>query len=98
MPRNTQRTTASSFAKYKAAAVQSLKKGKSTGVDNIPVELVQAGEEDVITALMTVCNRGRRYRGRHYMAFHALQGEALQELQRQALHRQQALQGQALQG
>ena len=33
------------------AAVQSLKKGKSAGVDNIPAELVQAGEEDVITAL-----------------------------------------------
>ena len=33
------------------AAVQSLKKGKSAGVDNIPAELVQAGVEDVITAL-----------------------------------------------
>ena len=33
------------------AAVQSLKKGKSAGVDNIPAELVQAGGEDVITAL-----------------------------------------------
>ena len=32
------------------AAVQSLKKGKSAGVDNIPAELVQAGGEDVITA------------------------------------------------
>ena len=30
------------------AAVQSLKKGKSAGVDNIPAELVQAGGEDVI--------------------------------------------------
>ena len=39
------------------AAVQSLKKGKSTGVDNIPVELVQAGEEDVITALTTIYNK-----------------------------------------
>ena len=28
------------------AAVQSLKKGKSVGVDNIPAELVQAGGED----------------------------------------------------
>ena len=27
------------------AAVQSLKKGKSAGVDNIPTELVEAGEE-----------------------------------------------------
>ena len=33
------------------AAVQSLKKGKSAGVDNIPAELVQAGGEHVITAL-----------------------------------------------
>ena len=37
------------------AAVQSLKKGKSAGVDNSPAELVQAGGEDVITAL-TICN------------------------------------------
>ena len=33
------------------AAVKSLKKGKSAGVDNIPAELVQAGGEDVMTAL-----------------------------------------------
>ena len=39
------------------AAVQSLKKGKSAGVDNIPAELVQAGGENVITALTTICNR-----------------------------------------
>ena len=39
------------------AAVQSLKKGKSAGVDNIPTELVQAGGEDVITALTTICNK-----------------------------------------
>ena len=39
------------------AAEQSLKKGKSAGVDNIPAELVQAGGEDVITALMTICNK-----------------------------------------
>ena len=39
------------------AAVQSLKKGKSARVDNIPAELVQAGGEDVITALTTICNR-----------------------------------------
>ena len=37
------------------AAVQSLKKGKSAGVDNIPAELVQAGGENVITALTTIC-------------------------------------------
>ena len=33
------------------AAVQSLKKGKSAGVDNIPAELVEAGGEDVITII-----------------------------------------------
>ena len=38
------------------AAVQSLKKGKSAGVDNIPAELVQAGGEDAITAVTTICN------------------------------------------
>ena len=38
-------------------AVQSMKKGKSAGVDNIPVELVQEGGEDVITALTTICNK-----------------------------------------
>ena len=38
-------------------AVQALKKGKSAGVDNIPAELVQAGGEDVITVLTTICNR-----------------------------------------
>ena len=39
------------------AAVQSLKKGKSAGVDNTPAELVQAGGENVITALTTICNK-----------------------------------------
>ena len=34
-----------------------MKKGKSAEVDNIPAELVQAGGEDVITALMTICNK-----------------------------------------
>ena len=38
------------------AAVQSLKKGKSAGVDNIPAELVQAGGKDVITTFTTICN------------------------------------------
>ena len=35
------------------AAVQSLKKGKSAGVDNIPAELVQVGRE----ALTAMCNK-----------------------------------------
>ena len=39
------------------AAVQSLKKGKSAEVNNIPAELVQAGGEDVITTLTTICNK-----------------------------------------
>ena len=39
------------------AAVPSLKKGKSAGVDNIPAELVQACGEDVITALTTICSK-----------------------------------------
>ena len=38
-------------------AVQSLKKGKSSGIDNIQAELVQAGGEDVIIALTTICNK-----------------------------------------
>ena len=37
------------------AALQSLKKGKSAGINNIPAELVQAGGEDVITVLTTIC-------------------------------------------
>ena len=39
------------------AAVQSLKKGKSAGVDNIPAELVQTGGENVITALTASCKK-----------------------------------------
>ena len=39
------------------AAILSLKKGKSAGINSIPAELVQAGGEDVITALMTICNK-----------------------------------------
>ena len=34
-----------------------MKKGKSTGVDNIPAELVQAGREDVIITVMAICNK-----------------------------------------
>ena len=39
------------------AAVQSLKKGKSVGVDNIPADLVHSGGDDVITTLTTICNK-----------------------------------------
>ena len=38
-------------------AVASLKKGKSSGVDNIPAELVQAGGETMIDVLREICNR-----------------------------------------
>ena len=34
-----------------------MKKGKSAGVDNIPAELVQAGGEDIITAVTTICDK-----------------------------------------
>ena len=39
------------------AAVKSLKKGKSAGVDNIPSELVQAGGEAMIDMLLIICNK-----------------------------------------
>ena len=39
------------------AAVQSLKKGKSAGVNNIPAELVQASGENAIVTLTTICNK-----------------------------------------
>ena len=39
------------------AAVKSLKKGKSPGIDNIPGELVQAGGHAVISALHKICNK-----------------------------------------
>ena len=42
------------------AAVPSLQKQKSTGVDNSPAELAQAGGEEVITALTTTCNKTRQ--------------------------------------
>ena len=34
-----------------------MKKGKSAGVDNIPAELVQAGGDEVIIAVTTICNK-----------------------------------------
>ena len=39
------------------AAVKSLKKGRSPGIDNIPTELVQAGGEAMISTLLTICNK-----------------------------------------
>ena len=38
------------------AAVKSLKKGKSAGVDNIPAELLQQGREAMVNALLIICN------------------------------------------
>ena len=38
-------------------AVASLKRGKSTGADNIPAELVQTGGETMIDVLTEICNR-----------------------------------------
>ena len=46
-----------SLRKGVEAAVQSLKKGKSAGVDIIPGELVHSGRGDVITALTAICNK-----------------------------------------
>ena len=37
--------------------VAALKKGKSTGVDNIPAEVVQAGGEPIIDVLTKICNK-----------------------------------------
>ena len=39
------------------AAVKSLKKVKSAGVDNIPAELIQAGGEAVTNILTAICNK-----------------------------------------
>ena len=39
------------------AAVKSLKKGKSAGVDNIPAELLQQGGEAMVNALLIICNK-----------------------------------------
>ena len=41
----------------KEVEAASLKKGKSAEVDNIQAELVEAGGEDVIAALTTICNK-----------------------------------------
>ena len=34
-----------------------MKRGKTAGVDNIPAELVQAGGDEVIIAVTTICNK-----------------------------------------
>ena len=57
VPRQTQRRHHPILRKEVEAAVQSLKKGKSAGVENFPEELVQSDGEDVITALTTICNK-----------------------------------------
>ena len=39
------------------AAVKSLKKGKSAGIDNIPAELIQAGGEAVTNFITAICSK-----------------------------------------
>ena len=39
------------------AAMQSLKKGKSAGVDNNPAELLQQGKEAMVNTVLIICNR-----------------------------------------
>ena len=39
------------------AAVKSLKKGNSAGVDNIPAELLQQGGKAIVNALLIICNK-----------------------------------------
>ena len=46
-----------SLRKEVEAAVQSVKKGKSAGVNNIPAELIQANGTEVITVLTTIFNK-----------------------------------------
>ena len=39
------------------AAFKALKMGKSAGVDNIPAESIQAGEEVMLDTLTSICNK-----------------------------------------
>ena len=39
------------------AAVKSLKKGKSAGVDSIPAEALRQGGEAIVNALLIICNK-----------------------------------------
>ena len=48
-------TATLSWGEEVEAAVKSLKKGKSAGVDNIPSELGQAGGEAMIDRLLIIC-------------------------------------------
>ena len=45
------------FCEEVEAAVKSLKKGKSAGVDNIPAEPLQQGEEAMVNALLIICSK-----------------------------------------
>ena len=49
--------TTPSFAEKFRLQYNHWKKGESTGVNNILAKLVQAGGEDVVTALTTICNK-----------------------------------------
>ena len=48
--------TTPSFAENLRLQYNHRKKRKSAGVDNVSAELVQAGGEDVMIALITICN------------------------------------------
>ena len=54
---NTEEGNFPSLREEVEAAVKSLKKGKSAGVDNIPAELIQSGGEAVINILTAICSK-----------------------------------------
>ena len=55
-PMNTEEDNFPTLREELEAAVKSLKKGKSAGVDNKPAELKQAGIEAVTNILTAICN------------------------------------------
>ena len=57
VPPATNNTNHSILREEVEAAVKSLKKGKSAGVDNIPAELLQQGGEAMVNALLIICNK-----------------------------------------
>ena len=56
-PHSTNQDDLSILREAVEAAVKSLKKRKSAGVDNMPAELVQAGGEAMIDALHIICSK-----------------------------------------
>ena len=57
VPPATNNTNHPILRKEVEAAVKSLKKGKSAGVDNIPAELRQQGREAMVNTLLIICNK-----------------------------------------